>query len=71
MGQKTRINNKIKIKVRFVPERHRKNLTEMVVCINGWQYNYTQALSDEQLRCIAIFRYLAKKRNKDGDQTEG
>ena len=73
MGQKTRVNNKIKIKVRFVPERHRKNLTEMGVCINGWQYNYTQALSDEQLRCIgiAIFRHLAKKRNKDGDQTEG
>lgn len=43
------------------------------ICINGWQYNYTQALSDEQLRCIgiAIFRHLAKKRNKDGDQTEG
>lgn len=72
MRHKTRVNNKVKIKVKFVPERHNKKLTEMGICINGWQYNYTQQLTDEQLRCvgIAIFRHLAKKRIKDGSQTE-
>ena len=45
----------------------------MGVSVNGWSYNFLVGMTDEQLRSVgvAIFRYLAKKRNKDGDQTEG
>lgn len=61
------------IKIKFQPVKHSPDKEEMGISINGWSWNFLIALTDEQLRCIgiAIFRHLAKKRNKDGSQTEG
>ena len=61
------------IKIKFQPVKHSPDKEEMGISINGCSWNFLIALTDEQLRCIgiAIFRHLAKKRNKDGSQTEG
>ena len=64
---------KKKIKIKFQPVKHFPELTEIGVSVNSWSYSFFVGMTDEQLRCIgiAIFRHLAKKRNKNGDQTEG
>lgn len=63
----------MKIRIKFNKVKHQPDKEEMGISINGWSWNFLIALTDEQLRClgIAIFRHLAKKRNKDGSQNEG